>query len=739
MGLGMDLRKRLVFSILLALLLAITGASAITTYTMQQQSQQQTLLNQQQGLVGASNIAVNGIIADELSRIQVAAKSLAINPDVMSALRYRSPGTVQDNLLEPYRVSSRLTFISLITTEPLSQIAQAKVLSPPELSSIVLVTESLRLQQDRSGIWDGPTKPSGAPVPQAPYAVAVSPVLAGPGPTLVGVVVVGRILDNTYVTQQLTNNLGDFQAAIVNNSLVLAIPTELDRAFTAADAHRPYQPQIQAAARTVPLPNGSWHSATWQIGPARYVVVTRPLGYGSKDQLAIALAAAAPFGGAHLFLTPVSLWLAGRLGITPATAFSVVTRGLWWLAMILLFAVIGSLISIAIHRIFRPITRLTERVETFLQHQTWTPIPTAPGELGRLGDAVAALAGEASHWSTELTVYRDRLQSVLDSMGTGVVVSDSDGRVELINPAARELLGFDPGAALAVPVTRPISNGQAFQATNGRIINAVSTPIRRRDGKTLGLVTVLEDLTRERELERVRSDFLTVVSHELRTPLTAVKGSLDLLLDGDTGTLEPLQQRFLQTARRNAERLISLVQDLLDLSRLEAGQVNLTLQPADIRRILDDVVIGLGTIFDRKHQQIHLELPAQPVLVMADRRRFEQVVTNLLGNASNYTPEEGQIEIQAQPDLAAGQAVLTVRNSGPGIAPEDREHLFEKFYRGGNALTRQDGGSGLGLAIVKSLVDLHHGTITVESEPGNGAAFIVRLPLAGDERANTGR
>src|SRR6478609_7987250 len=123
MGLGMDLRKRLVFSILLALLLAITGASAITTYTMQQQSQQQTLLNQQQGLVGASNIAVNGIIADELSRIQVAAKSLAINPDVMSALRYRSPGTVQDNLLEPYRVSSRLTFISLITTEPLSQIA----------------------------------------------------------------------------------------------------------------------------------------------------------------------------------------------------------------------------------------------------------------------------------------------------------------------------------------------------------------------------------------------------------------------------------------------------------------------------------------------------------------------------------------------------------------------------------------------------------------------------------------
>jgi signal transduction histidine kinase len=417
-----------------------------------------------------------------------------------------------------------------------------------------------------------------------------------------------------------------------------------------------------------------------------------------------------------------------------------VTRVLWLIGVVLLLAVVGCLVGIAIHHVFRPIPRLTERVEAFLQHQTWTSAPTGPGELGRLTGAVGALAGEASHWSAELTLYRDRLQSVLDSMGTGVVVSDNDGRVELINPAARELLGIDPGAAaLAVPVARPISNGQAFQATNGRVINAISTPIRRHDGETLGLVTVLEDMTRERELERVRSDFLTVVSHELRTPLTAVKGSLDLLLDGDAGALEPLQQRFLQTARRNAERLISLVQDLLDLSRLEAGQVSLTLQPADIRRILDDVIIGLGAIFESKHQQVHVELPTQPVLVMADRRRFEQVVTNLLGNASNYTPEEGRIEVRAQPDPDAGQAVLTVRNSGPGIAPEDREHLFEKFYRGGNALTRRDGGSGLGLAIVKSLVDLHHGTIAVESEPGNGAAFIVRLPLAGDERANTGR
>lgn len=733
----MDLRKRLIIVLLLALLVAVAGASALTSYALQQQAEQETQLDEQNSLVGTSNIAANAI-GDELSRIQVAARYLAINPDVVSALQRHAPGTVQDNLLEPFRVSSALTFVSLISNVPRLQIAQAKLLSPAQIPSITVVSEAFRLQQDRAGIWDGPTRPAWAPVPQVPYAVAASPVLVNN--TVIGAVVVGHILDNYFVSTRLTNNLGNYQAAIVNNGLALALPTELSRAFVDAHSVRPFKPEVLPAPRSVPLPNGSWRVATWSIGASRYVVVTRPLGHGSKDQLAIALPAAAPFGGQHLMLTPLSLWLAQRLGMPATTAFLLIMQVTWWLALLLLFCVVAGLGGFATYRALQPLPDLTQYIGAFMQTHVWPPDQKAgKGELGRLQRAVSSLATQAAGWSTELVVHRDRLQSVLDSMSTGVVVSNGEGRVELINPAARELLGLDPGAAaLPVPMARASDNGQAFQTTNGRVMNAVSTPIRRADGEMLGLVTVLEDLTRERELERVRSDFLTVVSHELRTPLTAVKGSLDLLLDGDVGSLDPLQQRFLQTARRNSERLISLVQDLLDLSRLEAGQVNLNLHPADVRRIVDDVVLGLGTIFDSKRQEIHIELPPQPVLVMADRRRFEQVITNLLGNAASYTPEEGWIEIQAQPDLAAGQAVLIVRNSGPGIAPEDREHLFEKFYRGGNALTRQDGGSGLGLAIVKSLVDLHHGTITVESEPGNGAAFIVRLPLAGDERENSG-
>lgn len=292
----MDLRKRLIVVALLALLLAIAGASAITSYILQQQTQQQAQLDQQRGLIGASTIAVNAVIANEISRLQVAARYLAVNPEVMTALRLRTPGTVQDNVLEPYRASSRLNFVSLITTAPLGQIAQAKVLSPAELPSIGLVNESLRLQQDRMGIWDGTAKPIAAPIPQAPYAIAVSPVLANN--RLVGVVVVGRVLDNTFVTQQLTANLGDFQAAIVNNDLLLAIPTDMERIFTDSNVPRPFQPQILPAPRSVPLPSSTWHAATWRIGDARFVVVTRPLGFGSKDQLAVALPAARPPCGA---------------------------------------------------------------------------------------------------------------------------------------------------------------------------------------------------------------------------------------------------------------------------------------------------------------------------------------------------------------------------------------------------------------------------------------------------------
>ncbi len=357
----------------------------------------------------------------------------------------------------------------------------------------------------------------------------------------------------------------------------------------------------------------------------------------------------------------------------------------WWLAALLLLPSAPAAAAVAIHRALRPIRSPDRPPGGLSRAADWQPW-RRPGEFGGCGRRCGP--GRRGDWlAAELTAYRDRLQSVLDSMGAGVVVSSSDGRVELINPAARELLGIDgSAAALPVPVNGSGPNGQAFQASNGRVINAVSTPIRQSGGDSLASSPSWRTSRRERELERVRSDFLTVVSHELRTPLTAVKGSLDLLLDGDAGTLDPLQQRFLHTARRNAERLITLVNDLLDLSRLEAGQVQLTLHPADIRRIVDDVVIGLGTIFDRKGQ-------ADPISSCRRSRCSSWPTAGASSRSSRTcwaTPpttrrKQGEISVVAQRRSCAGQAVLTVRNTGPGIAPEDREHLFEKFYRGGNA------------------------------------------------------
>ncbi|MGH2365217.1 MAG: sensor histidine kinase, partial [Chloroflexota bacterium] len=235
----------------------------------------------------------------------------------------------------------------------------------------------------------------------------------------------------------------------------------------------------------------------------------------------------------------------------------------------------------------------------------------------------------------------------------------------------------------------------------------------------------------EAELDRLTSDFVGVVSHELRTPLTSIKGSVDLLLDEDTGDLNTTQRRFLNTIRRSSDRLIDLVNDLLDLSRLEAGRLQLDCHPLDVAHLAQDTVNGLSNLFVQRKQTVHTELEPDLPPVLADRQRLEQVLINLLGNASKYTPEQGSITVATHRD--ENRVVIDVADSGPGLATGEAQRVFEKFYRVGDSLTQQQQGSGLGLAIVRSLVELHGGEVSVRSEPGQGATFSVRLPAYDNE------
>jgi signal transduction histidine kinase len=246
------------------------------------------------------------------------------------------------------------------------------------------------------------------------------------------------------------------------------------------------------------------------------------------------------------------------------------------------------------------------------------------------------------------------------------------------------------------------------------------------------VVTVLHDATAEREGERLRSEFLSVVSHELQTPLTAIVGAADLLLDGEPGTLTAEQTRFVGAIRRNGDRLIGLVNDLLDVSRLEAGRVALDRQPLDLGALARSSVRAMANLFEQKGQTVVVDAPGpdDPPIppVLGDRRRLEQVLANLLANAGQYTPAGGQVEVRVRP--GGKMVVLTVADNGPGIGPADQAHLFDKFYRGSSATNRRERGSGLGLAIVRSLVELHGGQVWLDSAPGEGARFSIALPAA---------
>ncbi|MGI9148289.1 MAG: ATP-binding protein [Chloroflexota bacterium] len=352
----------------------------------------------------------------------------------------------------------------------------------------------------------------------------------------------------------------------------------------------------------------------------------------------------------------------------------------------------------------------------------------AGGVVGRhMARRVRLLAGGMER----LEQARDRaehLQAVVASLSEGVIVANAERRVVLVNPAARELLSLPArGEEQALDVLT-----EELLPANERVIRSYSAPVRDEAGQILGSVTVLRDATRDQELDRLKSEFLTVVSHELQTPLTAIKGALELVLDDDTGQLSRVQRRFLETIERNSARLVGLVGDLLDLSRLEAGRVELEPQPLDTYSLVRGALAAVSNLFEARGTRLLMNVPNSVPPILGDRRRVEQILTNLLANAAKYTPAGGVVEVTAS--SADGHVSLCVADNGPGVPEADRDIVFDKFYRGRHAQQRGEAGSGLGLAIVKSLVDLHGGSVRVEDGAPRGARFVVELPRAiGDD------
>jgi two-component system phosphate regulon sensor histidine kinase PhoR len=358
--------------------------------------------------------------------------------------------------------------------------------------------------------------------------------------------------------------------------------------------------------------------------------------------------------------------------------------------------------------------------------------PTGDDETAELGRALDLMATNLAATLTALRGERDLL------------VLDHDGRMLLVNPALRGTLGIpadaEGRAALELIRNAELSSILArAQAASGPISGEIETtgPRARRllvhaaplpvvNGKHQGLLTVFVDVTETRRLETLRKDFVANVSHELRTPITAVRSAVDTLrltLAGDPTASE----RFVDIIDRNAQRLGSLVEDLLDLSRLESKDYRPEAMPVPLRTVADQALTLLRARIEEKKVDVGNEIDAELPPARADRRAVEQVFTNLLDNAVKYCPAGASVRLRAQ-KTERGLRV-EIADTGPGIEPRHLPRLFERFYRVDGGRSRDMGGTGLGLSIVKHLVETMGGAIGVESTPGRGSTFWFVLPV----------
>jgi PAS domain S-box-containing protein len=338
-------------------------------------------------------------------------------------------------------------------------------------------------------------------------------------------------------------------------------------------------------------------------------------------------------------------------------------------------------------------------------------------------------------------------QAILEGIADGVIVFDQQGKALVANPAigrllerpSERLLGADIGALMADEVEdadqakvvdllkeRGSRRSSAKFAWGQKTLSVSFAPVRSASGGVSGTVAVFRDFTREAEVDRMKSDFVSVVSHEVRTPLTSIKGYLDLVLMGASGPLNKQQQSFLSIAKSNAERLHELVSDLLDISRIESGKVELDIQVVSLPQVAAQVASSLEPEFRARGLTLTLDVPASLPEIFGDRGRIGQILSNLVSNAYKYT-REGGATIRAR---AVGTTLqVDVIDTGVGIVQEDLGKLFTRFFRAEDAMVRQQPGTGLGLNITKSLVELHGGLIWVTSKPGVGSTFSFTLPL----------
>ena len=419
--------------------------------------------------------------------------------------------------------------------------------------------------------------------------------------------------------------------------------------------------------------------------------------------------------------------------------------------------VIGRLLTYTITMHLEQLRRSAEQIER--GDYSARVVPSYEDEFADLArafnhmaDVLAARENVLREQNQTLASVNHRFEAVLNAANDGIAMLDTDGCFVLVNRRFGELLGTRAPlllhhtleearpllieklshrlAALAPTETRAVSEEIiALDEPDRRFLQFYTAPVAGVDGsEVIGRIIALRDITRERELDKMKTDFISVVSHELRTPLTSIKGYTDLLLSGAAGDNSEIQAEFLGIIQLSTTRLSNLINDILDISRIESGTLKIKHEPIDYRHLVADTLRLMKAAADAKDVSMDAALPETIPPVRGDADKVTQVLTNLVSNAIKYTPEGGWVKVSLE--VTGDTSVTTcVADSGIGVAPEDQPKLFQKFFRADNSSTREAGGTGLGLVIAKTLIELMGGTIWLESEPNRGSKFYFTLPL----------
>ena len=435
-----------------------------------------------------------------------------------------------------------------------------------------------------------------------------------------------------------------------------------------------------------------------------------------------------------------------RVAVPTRTIDTTISKfNLTFFGVTLAAAVLATILAILIARAStRPLRELTDSANRISSGKfSEKIIPSTRDEIGELTHAFNKMVDKLQIQNESMRQESQKLNSILQEMTDGVMIVDLIGSVQMMNPAAEKLFSIsfekakNKSIAEVVRDYRLIEIWQRCRDTNENQVATFDLPSKKQTLQAIATsmgtsmpdqyLLVFQDMTRLRQLETIRRDFISNISHELRTPLAALKALTETL---QTSAIDdpPAARRFIHRIEAEVDSLSLIVSELLELSRIESGKVPLHLSAISPEDILNPPVERLQLQAENSGLVISLHLETDLPNVLADPLRIEQVVVNLLHNAIKFTPPRGTIDLQVEKDPSENRLIFSIKDTGTGIAPEDQPRIFERFFKADRA--RSGGGTGLGLAISRHLIEAHGGTIWVESQLGKGSTFYFTLPTA---------